>query len=153
MKNVSVSRPSGFTIVELLIVIVVIAILASISVVAYSGVQHRARVSAATSELKTLEKAIVLARINTGVTLRQITGSGCTRCVGTQARYNLTLDNISTASGMDLSSLKDGDPWGNMYSIDENEGEGGSCAHRDSIGLNPGQAGVSGILIPFYQCS
>lgn len=34
---------SGFTIVELLIVIVVIAILASISIVAYSGIQVRAR--------------------------------------------------------------------------------------------------------------
>jgi general secretion pathway protein G len=32
----------GFTIIELLIVIVVIGVLASVSVVAYSGVQHRA---------------------------------------------------------------------------------------------------------------
>ena len=39
---------SGFTIVELLIVIVVIAILAAITVVAYNGIQQRARDSAAT---------------------------------------------------------------------------------------------------------
>lgn len=37
----------GFTIVELLIVIVVIAILAAISIVAYSGIQNRAKNSTA----------------------------------------------------------------------------------------------------------
>lgn len=43
------SRKNGFTIVELLIVIVVIGILAAISVVAYSGVQERAKSSAVIS--------------------------------------------------------------------------------------------------------
>ena len=37
----------GFTIVELLIVIVVIAILAAITIVSYTGIQERARISAA----------------------------------------------------------------------------------------------------------
>ena len=43
------SNQKGFTIVELLIVIVVIAILAAISIVAYTGIQQRARNSSAFS--------------------------------------------------------------------------------------------------------
>ncbi len=39
----------GFTIVELLIVIVVIAILAAISIVAYNGIQNRGKASSAQS--------------------------------------------------------------------------------------------------------
>ncbi len=43
------TNTKGFTIVELLIVIVVIAILAAISIVAYTGIQQRARNSSAFS--------------------------------------------------------------------------------------------------------
>ncbi len=42
-------RSSGFTIVELLIVVVVIAILAAITIVAYNGIQNRAKQSSAQS--------------------------------------------------------------------------------------------------------
>lgn len=45
-------KSNGFTIVELLIVIVVIAILASISIVSYNGIQNRAKATAATSTAK-----------------------------------------------------------------------------------------------------
>ena len=57
---------TGFTIVELLIVIVVIAILASISVVAYTGIQNRANDSAVQSDLNNLVKKIQLAAADTG---------------------------------------------------------------------------------------
>lgn len=59
-----ISRPEkerhvyGFTIVELIIVIVVIGILASISIVAYIGVQDQARDAKRTSTIDSYEKLI-----------------------------------------------------------------------------------------------
>ena len=50
----------GFTIVELVIVIVVIAILAAISIVAYNGIQQRARDTQRKSDVATLTKALEL---------------------------------------------------------------------------------------------
>jgi prepilin-type N-terminal cleavage/methylation domain-containing protein len=49
----------GFTIVELLIVIIVIAILATITIVAYNGVQQRSRESKRAADMKSLQKAIM----------------------------------------------------------------------------------------------
>lgn len=57
---------SGFTIVELLIVIVVIAILATISIVAYSGIQQRARNSIRAQDIASIQKALEFFRIQHG---------------------------------------------------------------------------------------
>lgn len=52
------TKRNGFTIIELLIAIVVVAILASISVVAYKGIQDRARYSLAQDTITQLTKAL-----------------------------------------------------------------------------------------------
>ena len=57
---------TGFTIVELLIVIVVIAILASISVVAYAGIQNRANDTAVQSDISNYAKKVMLAHAESG---------------------------------------------------------------------------------------
>lgn len=142
----------GFTIVELLIVIVVIGILAAITVVAFSGVQERAKVQSANTSLRQLEKAILSARVNNNSNLMTITGSNCTSCAN-QATYELTIDRIGAASGMNIAALKAGDPWGNRYNIDENEGEGSTpCANRDVISVSGGRTGIVAITIPHYAC-
>lgn len=55
---------SGFTIVELLIVIVVIAILAAITIVAYNGTLGRAQDSTIKSDISTLVKKLELYKID-----------------------------------------------------------------------------------------
>jgi len=60
---------NGFTIVELLIVIVVIAILAAITIVAYNGIQARAKLTQQVAELDRIGKAIQLWSADTGQTL------------------------------------------------------------------------------------
>lgn len=58
------SRRSGFTIVELLIVIVVIAILAAITIVAYNGIQERARASSVASALNQVNKKLAIYQVD-----------------------------------------------------------------------------------------
>lgn len=135
-------RRQGFTIVELLIVIVVIGILAAITVVAYNGVQTRAQEAKRSADAALYHKAIMLARANTGKLLREITGSTWSvgSCVSTSnpdgteprllakthtcwTRYYDNLAKIGTAAGMNLDALRAGDAKGNPYGLDENEGE------------------------------
>ena len=77
---------AAFTIVELLIVIVVIAILAAISTVAYSGIQNRARETRRQNDMTAIAKAI---------TAYDIANEGVPR--------TFSYTNISTSGGWDYS--------------------------------------------------
>jgi len=86
-KLKTMKKDRGFTIVELLIVIVVIAILAAIVIVAYNGVQRRANASTAKSNAEGVQKVVEAYAADTGAgngsypTLVQLTGwtGGITR--------------------------------------------------------------------------
>lgn len=140
----------GFTIVELLIVVVIIAILAAVTVVAYNGVRDRANDSKIRSDIAQLKKAILMARASSGdialryITLSTHTGQVCwNKAAGTDlaaldqatdgcwTAYTASLDRISTASSVNVRGLKD--PWGRPYYIDENEAETVYC-NKDAIG-------------------
>ena len=58
------TKQTGFTIVELLIVIVIIGILAAITIVAYSGIQQRAYLSVTQSDLSGAAKQMDIAKID-----------------------------------------------------------------------------------------
>ena len=88
---------SGFTIVELLIVIVVIAILAAISVVSYSAVQSRARDTLRENAATQVVKAYQMLKVQTGQTPGE-TGYGwsASNVPGTGNGHGFTFFNYQT---------------------------------------------------------
>lgn len=76
---------TGFTIVELLIVIVVIAILAAITIVAFNGVQTRAENTKTTSAVVAWAKALQLYKVDNGA---YPTTNSCLGATTTYQGYN-----------------------------------------------------------------
>lgn len=87
---------SGFTIVELLIVIVVIGILAAITIVAYNGVQARANNTKTVSAVNAIEKALQLWHVDTGG--QPYSGGGSTAIMPTPPSGN-SCPGSTTAGG------------------------------------------------------
>jgi len=84
------SNRRGFTIVELLIVIVVIAILAAITVVAYNGVKERANSAVVTDTAKSYLDALALwAAYSNGV--YPIPASNAGTCLGPASAFSGTV--------------------------------------------------------------
>lgn len=102
----TISKPSrklhGFTIVELLIVIVVIAILAAIVMVAYNGIQNRAHAAAAQSAASDLSKLLSLS-------------------YATNSSYPADLSTINNGQPMPTSG-------GTTYSYHQGSGGSSYCA-------------------------
>lgn len=67
---------SGFTLVELLIVIVIIAILAAITIVAYNGIQNRANDSRRMSDLEAMNNALALYKADNGSYPKEVPNPG-----------------------------------------------------------------------------
>lgn len=100
------NRSGGFTIVELLIVIVVIGILAAVTIVAYSGIQQKARVATIQSDLVGATKTLEIANLTGGAypttlllaKLKTSPGTVFTYSPGTNpASYSLTATNSGTS--------------------------------------------------------
>ena len=123
------TKNSGFTIVELLIVIVVIAILAAITIVAYNGIQVRAENTKTVQGVSQYVKAIhnynslkgsypvesaypCLGPMVSGVTCARISGSStCTGSVGdggaaTQTTFDNSIKEVISGILPSLSSQR-----------------------------------------------
>ncbi len=98
--NTTRSSQQGFTIVELLIVIVVIGILAAITIVAYNGVQSRARAAAVTADLSNASKQFKVAQATDGVYPTTVS------MASSSTTYQVTVNNAATPQTFCITGTK-----------------------------------------------
>jgi prepilin-type N-terminal cleavage/methylation domain-containing protein len=99
-------RNSGFTIVELVVVIVIIAILTAISVVAYNGVQNNARASATSAAVRQANDTIKLWMAkNGGAPPTSLAQAGVTN-IAAQTKVSLSYSRYDNNTGYCLAGYR-----------------------------------------------
>ena len=125
----------GFTIVELLIVIVVVAILAAISVAAYTNIQNRTHDSAIKSDLSQFAKKIQLDAVERGSFMPGNSGNDSTKLPGfkfspTKNSYlqGAGVNNLSYCTGVDSSGES-------VFQIQARSKSGQSFRYSSKLGM------------------
>ncbi len=123
---IKIRRNAGFTIVELLIVIVVIAILAAITIVTYSGVQRSAKNTVLMSGLASASKQLQLDKVVSDVfpATKELANGGKGLSISSGVTYRYRPDNTSATPKFCLTATNGQD----FYMVTENSSVvAGSC--------------------------
>lgn len=108
MSLINKTKQAGFTIVELLIVIVVIGILAAITIVAYNGVQTRAKLATYQSDTVGLVKKTEAFNSVTGAYPQTVAGIDAAPATCPSATANGGAALVTALSGQPESKLSTG---------------------------------------------
>lgn len=146
------SGGKGFTVIELMVVVAIIALLASIILVSLKSSQDKARLSRAQTEMGEIVRSILIAQGEAGKPLNQITvgiandcpstapGSSCVcepnpttdpQCRTDWKNSLIFIENATNGAVANLANFEN-DPWGRPYILDENE-KSGSCSTKDTL--------------------
>ena len=149
---------SGFTIVELLVVIVIIGILAAITVTTYNGVQNRSYYSAVQSDLVKLSKRMAIYKTSSSDGKYPVALAGSlrdglspveirinTKAYSTVANSNFTYYEsddgsdyaiLATVKNGPVLSMKGSDPTVRTYTNATQYPAGSAQLHVQALGLN-----------------
>ena len=124
-------RTQGFTLVELLIVIIVITIIAAITFVAFSGIQSRAAASSLQADLKNASIELALNNTNNGIYPASLTtvnnNKGLSKSPDTSYQYEQLNDGAGYC--LTATSARGGV---SAYSVSDSSGvEEGACNGHD----------------------
>lgn len=98
-------KQTGFTIVELLIVVVVIAILAAITIVAFNGVQNRSRAASLQADLTNAAKSLELSKSQSATETYPETLSSANLNASPGTTFEYSSDNIAKPATFCLVAL------------------------------------------------
>ena len=140
-------KQTGFTIVELLIVIVIIGILAAITIVAYNGIQNRARTSAAQSLASQTNKKVLAYQASEGSYPADLSTAGITDTTNLQYSVNNSSNPpsycLTAANGNVSYFLGSAQPTPQSGGC-AGHGQGGAGAITN-MAVNPSMASVSNV--------
>ena len=123
-------RNSGFTIVELLIVIVVIGILALLVITTYSGIQAKARNSKRSSDMATIQTQLEAFFQNNGY-YPSLTDMNSSTWLSTNMK-SLDTEALVDPSNADQSKTLADKPTAKQYSYAVTDSSGNSCETDDT---------------------
>jgi general secretion pathway protein G len=120
--TISKNKRNGFTLIEILVVVAIIGILASIVLFNVSDARQQSLIGRAESELKSIESALLLYRqregqLPNGTNICSLCGFRAGGTVAQQDDWTIVEAELEARTSASLPSR---DPWGRFYAYDNN---------------------------------
>ena len=135
--RVGTQKQTGFTIVELLIVVVVIAILAVITIVSFNGIQNRAKESAAKTTAAQATRKLALLTVGTGTDTYPTDKSAFLDATGLKEEGGVTYQYTATPDQKSFCLTTTKDSISYYTSANSQSAVSGACAGHGVGGVAP----------------